>query len=95
MEMFNPVHPGVILRAYMGSSVTVTALAAHTRIPRGNLSMILNGRLGISASIALKLSEAFPNSDAQMWLNLQNQFDLAKLRKKKRARITPLLQQAA
>jgi addiction module HigA family antidote len=95
MEIFNPVHPGVILRAYMGGSVTVTALAAHTRIPRGNLSMILNGRLGISAAIALKLSEAFPNSDAQMWLNLQNQFDLAKLRKKKRARIAPLLQKAA
>ncbi len=95
MEMFNPVHPGIILRAYRGSSVTVTALAAHTRIPRGNLSMILNGRLGISAAIALKLSEAFPNSDAQMWLNLQNQFDLAKLRRKKRTRIAPLLQEAA
>jgi antitoxin HigA-1 len=95
MEMFNPVHPGVILRAYMGKGVTVTALAAHTRIPRGNLSMILNGRLGISATIALKLSEAFPNSDPQMWLNLQNQFDLAQLRKKRRTRIAPFLREAA
>jgi len=30
--------------------------------------------------MALRLSKAFPNTDAQFWLNLQNQFDLWKER---------------
>ena len=29
MPMFNPSHPGEILREYMGENLTVSALAAH------------------------------------------------------------------
>jgi addiction module HigA family antidote len=94
MQMFNPCHPGEILREYMGERITVTALAKHLGVPRGNLSMILNGRLGVSAAIAMKLSEAFPNSDAELWLGLQNQYDLAQMRKKKRTKIQPVLAEA-
>jgi addiction module HigA family antidote len=57
--------------------------------------MILNGRLGISAAVALKLSEAFPKTDARFWLTLQNNYDLAQARKRKRAKIAPLFKKAA
>jgi len=95
MEMFNPAHPGRILRAYMGDSITVSTLAKHLGMTRANLSMILNGRLGISASVAVKLSEAFPNSDPEFWLGMQVQYDLAQVRKKKRTKISPVLSKAA
>jgi len=88
--MFNPCHAGEALRAYMSDKVTVSQLATHLGMTRANLSMILNGRLGISASVAIKLSEAFPNSSAQFWLNLQNNYDLARARRKKRKKITPV-----
>ncbi|MDQ2926528.1 MAG: HigA family addiction module antitoxin [Acidobacteriota bacterium] len=95
MEMFNPPHPGAALREFMGEELTVSELAVHVKTTRANLSMLLNGRLGISAAMAVKLSEAFPNSSAQFWLNLQNNYDLAQVRKKKRAKILPVLRKAA
>jgi antitoxin HigA-1 len=95
MQMFNPCHPGTILREYMGEAITIAALARHLGMTRANLSMILNGRSGISAAVAVKLSEAFPNSDPEFWLGLQTQYDLAQVRKKKRTKVLPLFQKAA
>ena len=95
MQMFNPAHPGEIVRECMGENLTVTALAKHLGVPRVNLSNILHGKLGISAAVALKLAQAFPNQDAEFWLALQAQFDLAQERKKKRAKIKPVLRKAA
>jgi antitoxin HigA-1 len=94
MPMFNPAHPGRILRACMGD-MTVTALAKHLGMPRVNLSNILNGKLGISAAVALKLGEAFPHQDAELWLRLQNSYDLAQARKLKKIKIKPILLKAA
>jgi addiction module HigA family antidote len=90
MQMFNPPHPGAGIRAWMGDSITVSALAKHIGMTRANLSMILNGRLGVSATVAIKLAEAFPKTDAQFWMNLQTQYDLARARRKKRAKIRPI-----
>jgi addiction module HigA family antidote len=92
MEMYNPSHPGAILRLYMGDEISVSALAKHLGMTRANLSMILNGRLGITAPVAIKLSEAFPKSDPQLWLGLQSQYDLARARRKqkRRAKILPI-----
>lgn len=90
MPMFNPPHPGAGIRAYMGKTVTVSALAKHLGMTRANLSMILNGRLGISAAVAIKLSEAFPDSSEHFWLMLQNNYDLAKARRRKRLKVLPI-----
>jgi addiction module HigA family antidote len=95
MQMFNPAHPGEIVRECMGDHLTITALAKHLGMPRVNLSNILNGKLGISAAVALKLGEAFPNQDAEFWLALQAQYDLAQARKLKKIKIKPILLKAA
>jgi addiction module HigA family antidote len=99
MEMYNPAHPGRILRLYITGDLTVSRLAKHLGMTRANLSMILNGRLGISAAVAIKLSEAFPNTSARFWLNMQTSYDLAQAKRRKRAKIRPLrsatLRQAA
>ena len=90
MEMYNPSHAGAILREWMYNDITVSALAKHLNMTRANLSMILNGRLGISAAVALKLADAFPKTDARFWLNLQTQYDLAHARRRKRRKIAPI-----
>jgi addiction module HigA family antidote len=94
MPMYNPAHPGALLREYMGESMTVSALARHLGMTRAQLSMILNGRAGISPLTSLKLDEAFAMSDG-FWYRAQTQYDLAQARRKKRARIPPILKKAA
>jgi antitoxin HigA-1 len=44
-------------------------------VSRKTLSSILNGRAGISAEMAIRLSLAFETS-AESWLNQQTQYDL-------------------
>lgn len=88
MRMHNPAHPGEILREHMGQT-SVTKLASHLRISRVTLSRLLNGSAGISAEMALKLSEALGTSP-ELWLNLQTQYDLWQASRSKRKRIAPL-----
>jgi addiction module HigA family antidote len=92
MQMYNPAHPGRVLREFMGD-MTISALAKHLGITRTNLSLILNGKAGISPLMGLKLDEAFGSSEG-LWLRMQLQYDLAQARKKKRAKV-PLLKLAA
>lgn len=77
MVMYNPPHPGEILRELcldpLGLTITDTARALG--ISRKTLSSILNGRAGISAEMAIRLSLAFDTS-AESWLNQQMQYDL-------------------
>ncbi len=94
MEMYNPAHPGSILRSYMGETITVSALAKHLGMTRAHLSMILNGRAGISPTMSLKLDEAFDTSEG-FWFGLQQQYDLARARRNKRTKIASLFREAA
>lgn len=88
MRMYNPAHPGEILREHMGE-MSVTRLASHLRVSRVTLSRLLNGSAGISAEMALKLSEALGTSP-ELWLNLQTQYDLCQAFRNKRKKIAPL-----
>ena len=78
MEMYNPPHPGEILREDilkpLGLSVTETA--GHLKISRKNLSKIVNGRGAITADMALRLEKMFKNPSADHWLRMQNTYDL-------------------
>jgi addiction module HigA family antidote len=89
MVMFNPPHPGECLREQMGDSMTITALAKHIGVTRAHLSMILNGRAGISPLMSLRLDEAFGKSDG-FWFGLQEDYDLAQARKVKRKKVACL-----
>jgi addiction module HigA family antidote len=88
MRMHNPAHPGKILAHYV-SGRSVTEVAAHLGVTRPALSRILNGRTGISADMALRLSEAF-GTDPDLWLHLQAQRDLWEATRRKRRRVKPL-----
>lgn len=88
MRMFNPPHPGMVLRDYLGS-VSVTAAAEHLGITRAALSRILNGSAGISAEMALRLADAFGTSP-ELWTGMQAQYDLWQASKKRRRKLARL-----
>lgn len=77
MRMHNPPHPGEILRELCLTplGLTVTDAARALGVSRKTLSSILNGRAGISAEMAVRLSIAF-NTTPESWLTQQVQYDL-------------------
>ena len=77
MKMYNPPHPGEVLRQLCLEplNLTVTDTARSLGVSRKALSSILNGRTGISPEMAVRLSIAF-NTTAESWLNQQLQYDL-------------------
>ena len=81
MMMYNPPHPGEVIRELclkpLGLSVTRAAEALG--VTRKTLSELVNGRAGVSPEMAIRLSEAF-NTTADFWLSLQANYDLWKVR---------------
>ena len=77
MRMYNPPHPGKIIKALCLEplGLSVTDAAKGLGISRKTLSAILNGRAGISPEMAVRLSIAFDTS-AESWINQQTQYDL-------------------
>ena len=78
-----PNHPGEILKDLFINErgLTITEVAKGLNMARANLSSVINGHLGISPELAVKLSEAFGNT-AQFWVNLQNNYELWHAEKK-------------
>lgn len=89
MRMFNPPHPGEVLRDYLGEA-SVTEAAKHLGVTRVALSRILNGSAGISAEMALRLSDAL-GTTPELWTGMQAQYDLWKAAKKRRKKIARLI----
>ena len=85
MKMYNPPHPGEVLRdlCLKPMGLTVTQAAAALGVSRKTLSSILNGRAGISPEMAVRLSLAF-GTTAESWMNQQVQYDLWKAHRKSR-----------
>lgn len=84
MLMHNPPHPGeFIRRACLDPlELTVTETAKGLGVSRNTLSMLLNGRLGISPEMAIRLSKGFGGSP-ETWLLQQMQYDLWHASKRK------------
>ncbi len=92
MRMHNPPHPGEVLRQLCLTplGLTVTEAARALDVSRKTLSSILNGRAGISAEMAVRLSIAF-NTTPESWLNQQVQYDLWQAeRRRKKLRVAKL-----
>lgn len=72
-----PSHPGELLKLlYMEPlGLTVTELAENLGVSRKTVSQLINGHMGISAEMAIRLSKAF-NTTPQLWLNMQQGYDL-------------------
>lgn len=93
-RMHKPPHPGEVLRngVFTDSGMTVTDFAKRLGVTRVALSRVLNGKAGISADMAVRLSAALGTS-AESWLHMQANFDLwhaEKSLKRQVAKIEPL-----
>ena len=71
-----PVHPGEVLGVELEElGMSVDALANALDIPADRIAAILEGKRGISADTALRLSR-YLGTTPQLWLNLQKAFEL-------------------
>jgi addiction module HigA family antidote len=72
-----PLHPGEILREdfLVPLKLSPGSLAKMTGVPRTRIERIVSETTGITADTALRLGKAF-NTSAQLWLNLQNRYDM-------------------
>ncbi len=80
MRMYNPPHPGEIIREFCidALNMTVTAAAESLGVTRKTFSALLNAKAGISPEMALRLSKVFGRTP-ESWLKLQLQYDLWKV----------------
>lgn len=74
-NMYNPPHPGHVLREWIPETMTVTDAAKALKISRVSLSKILNANSNISADMAIRLSQWLGTS-SDVWLTMQVKYDL-------------------
>lgn len=83
-----PVHPGEVLRedVFPETGLTKTAFAEKLGITRLALHNVFEGKSAVSTVLALKLARLLGTSP-QVWLNLQQTYDLAVVGSERRAEI--------
>ncbi len=85
-SMLNPPHLGELIRESMEEvGWGVTEAAGRLGCERGTLSRLLNGRAGVSASMALAL-EDIGWGTAEHWMRMQASYELAQARRTHRCR---------
>ena len=82
--MHSPPHPGRTIRELCLEplGLTVTAAAHALGVSRKALSELLNGKAGISAEMAVRLSIAF-DTTPESWLIQQAMYDLWQVNRRK------------
>ena len=82
MPKNNPPHPGDYLLedCIKPLGLSVSEAATGLGVSRSTLSRLINRKSGVSPDMAIRLSIAF-GSTPEMWLRLQNAFDLAHTRR--------------
>ena len=82
-KLLDPITPGEILREdFMEpQDISINQLARDLSVPPNRISEIVNGKRAITADTALRLERYF-GVTAQFWLNLQNEYDLRRLKRK-------------
>jgi len=80
-----PTHPGEILKEEFLSplGITQSALAKALHASFRAINELVNEKRGITTEMALKLAKYF-GTTPQLWLNLQNQYDLYRVSIKKK-----------
>ena len=79
--MLNPPHLGELIRESMDEvGWNVTGTAERLGCERGTLSRLLNGKAGVSATMALAL-EDIGWGTADHWMRMQASYELAQARR--------------
>ena len=80
-----PTHPGEIVKEdFMKPfGLTQTQLAEELNTTFRTINEIINEKRNISPEMAIKLARYFGTTE-ELWMNLQNQYDLYQVKSKKR-----------
>ena len=82
MQMKNPPHPGELVGDNLAElKISVSKAARGLGVTRQQLHNVIAGRSSISPEMAVKLEKAI-GSTAAGWLQMQMNYDLAKVRKR-------------
>ena len=90
------VHPGIWLREEIVEphGLNVTQLASHFGVSRQAMSSLLNGRVGLSAEMAIRFEKAF-GLKADTLCRMQTSYELASARAHQDDILVESLRQAA
>ena len=82
MPMYNPSHPGRIVRSgcLEPLGLSVTAGAKVLGVSRQALSSLVNGRARVTPEMAVRLAKAF-DTNPELWIRMQAAWDIAQMRK--------------
>src|SRR5690554_462374 len=88
MAMFNPAHPGELIRETIvgireetGQKLPIEEVAIGLGTTRKTLSAIINGRQGVTPEMAIKLATGL-GSTPEFWLRTLENYDLFQARQK-------------
>ncbi len=83
-----PTHPGMVLKEdfLIPFGISQTQLAYDIRTTFRTVNEIINERRNLSSEMAVKLAKYFGTS-VELWLNLQNQYDIYRIFRNKRGQI--------
>ncbi|MGY6278276.1 HigA family addiction module antitoxin [Methylomonas sp. MgM2] len=92
MAMFNPPHPGSILKddVLPELGISVTEAADQLGVSRVALSRVINGKAAISADMAIRLEAWMEGPSAETWVRMQAEYDLWQARQKPQPHVKPL-----
>jgi addiction module HigA family antidote len=87
-----PTHPGKILREdfLVPMGLSQTELADRLKTTFRTVNEILNEKRGISPEMAARLAR-FLGTSEELWLNLQDQFDLYRVKERKQAELREIV----
>jgi addiction module HigA family antidote len=92
-KIYKHLHPGEILKdIFERNDLTIAEAARQLKVTRLSISKLVNGHVGISSEMAIRLSVWLGNS-IEFWIDLQASYDawVATKRSKKIAlKIKPL-----
>lgn len=88
-RMFNPPHPGEVLRDFLPEEKTIEEIAQKLGVSRVQLSRVLNGKSAISPAMAIRIALA-TDTTPESWLTEQMKWDLWQLLKKAKPKVQPL-----
>ena len=94
-RIFNPAHPGDVLRKFLPPDMSIGEVAIRLGVSRPHLSRLLNGHTSMTAEMSIRIG-LLTGTSPESWLYNQVQWDLWRESKKPAPKIEPLqLQMAA
>ncbi len=84
---FQEIHPGLILKEELAArGLSATAFGLKLRVPPQRIQEIVAARRAITPETALRIGRAL-GTGAQLWLNMQQAFDLRQAERRHGERI--------